>query len=81
MEVASGRKQLLLAGFAISGYDILRDEQQVVFTRSSPGIAPAWLPVQARRWPPTSRASVRPASLWFLCHFHTQRFKYRNKTG
>ncbi len=32
VEVASGRKQSLLTGFAISGYDISPDEQQVAFT-------------------------------------------------
>jgi hypothetical protein len=37
LEVASGRKQSLLAGFAVSGYDISPDERQVVFTTTRDG--------------------------------------------
>src|SRR5258707_11317768 len=43
VEVASGRKQSLLAGFAISGYDISPDEQQVVFTTVREGASQIWI--------------------------------------
>jgi hypothetical protein len=43
VEVASGRKQSLLTGFAISGYDISPDEQQVAFTTVREGASQIWI--------------------------------------
>jgi DNA-binding winged helix-turn-helix (wHTH) protein/Tol biopolymer transport system component len=43
VEVASGRKQSLLTGFAVSGYDISPDEQQVVFTTVLEGTSQIWI--------------------------------------
>jgi DNA-binding winged helix-turn-helix (wHTH) protein/Tol biopolymer transport system component len=43
VEVASGRKQSLLTGFAISGYDISPDEQQVAFTTVREGVSQIWI--------------------------------------
>jgi DNA-binding winged helix-turn-helix (wHTH) protein/Tol biopolymer transport system component len=43
VEVASGNKQSLLAGFAIGGYDISRDEKQVVFTTVHDGVSQIWI--------------------------------------
>jgi DNA-binding winged helix-turn-helix (wHTH) protein/Tol biopolymer transport system component len=43
VEVASGNKVSLLAGFAIGGYDISRDEKQVVFTTLHDGLSQIWI--------------------------------------
>jgi eukaryotic-like serine/threonine-protein kinase len=43
VEVASGRKQSLLTGFAVSGYDISPDEQTVVFTTVREGTPQIWI--------------------------------------
>jgi DNA-binding winged helix-turn-helix (wHTH) protein/Tol biopolymer transport system component len=53
VEVASGRKQSLLAGFAISGYDISRDEQLVVFTTKRDGTSQIWIAPLDRHAPPS----------------------------
>jgi DNA-binding winged helix-turn-helix (wHTH) protein/Tol biopolymer transport system component len=53
VEVASGRKQSLLAGFAISGYDISRDEQLVVFTTKRDGASQIWIAPLDRHAPPS----------------------------
>jgi DNA-binding winged helix-turn-helix (wHTH) protein/Tol biopolymer transport system component len=53
VEIASGRKQSLLAGFAISGYDISRDEQQVVFTTMRDGAWQIWIAPLDRHAPPS----------------------------
>ena len=52
-EVSSGRKQSLLAGFAISGYDISADEQLVVFTTRREGVAEIWIAPLDRHAPPS----------------------------
>jgi eukaryotic-like serine/threonine-protein kinase len=53
VEVATGRKQSLLAGFAISGYDISRDEQLVVFTTKRDGASQIWIAPLDRHAPPS----------------------------
>ncbi len=52
VEAASGRKESLLTGFAISGYDISRDEQLVVFTTKREGAAEIWVAPLDRHAPP-----------------------------
>ena len=53
VEVATGRKQSLLAGFAIGNYDISHDEQQVVFTTKHDGESQIWIAPLDRHAPPT----------------------------
>lgn len=53
LEVASGRKQSLLAGFAVSGYDISPDEQLVVFTTVRDGASQIWIAPLDRHAPPS----------------------------
>jgi dipeptidyl aminopeptidase/acylaminoacyl peptidase len=53
LDVASGRKQLLLAGFAVNGYDISLDEQLVVFTTVRDGASQIWIAPLDRHAPPT----------------------------
>ncbi|HEY2464897.1 MAG TPA: winged helix-turn-helix domain-containing protein [Steroidobacteraceae bacterium] len=43
VDVASGRRQSLLAGLAINGYNISADEQQVVFTTLRDGASQIWI--------------------------------------
>lgn len=53
VEVASGRKQSLLAGFAVSGYDISPDEELVVFTTVRDGASQIWIAPLDRHAPPS----------------------------
>ena len=53
LDIASGRKQSLLAGFAVSGYDISLDEQQVVFTTTRDGASQIWTAPLDRHAPPS----------------------------
>jgi eukaryotic-like serine/threonine-protein kinase len=53
VEVASGRKQSVLAGFAISGYDVSHDEQRVVFTTQRDGASQIWTAPLDRHAPPS----------------------------
>jgi DNA-binding winged helix-turn-helix (wHTH) protein/Tol biopolymer transport system component len=53
VEVASGRKQSLLSGYAISGYDISRDEQLVIFTTKRDGASQIWSAPLDRHAPPS----------------------------
>ncbi len=53
LEVASGRKQSLLAGFAVNGYDISLDEQLVVFTTVRDGASQIWIAPLDRHAAPT----------------------------
>jgi eukaryotic-like serine/threonine-protein kinase len=52
LDVASGRKQSLLAGFVIKGYDISPDEQLVVFTTKRDGAPQIWIAPLDRHAPP-----------------------------
>jgi DNA-binding winged helix-turn-helix (wHTH) protein/Tol biopolymer transport system component len=52
VEVASGRKESLLAGFAISGYSVSSDEQQVVFTTIRDSASQIWIAPLDRHAPP-----------------------------
>jgi eukaryotic-like serine/threonine-protein kinase len=52
LDVASGRKESVLAGFAISSYDISFDEQQVVFTTQHDGVWQIWIAPLDRHEPP-----------------------------
>ena len=52
VEIASGRKESLLAGFAISGYSVSPDEQQVVFTTIRDGVSQIWIAPLDRHAPP-----------------------------
>ena len=51
-EIATGRKESLLAGFAISGYSVSPDEQQVVFTTIRDGTSQIWIAPLDRHAPP-----------------------------
>jgi hypothetical protein len=53
LEVASGRKQSLLAGFAVNGYDISPGEQLVVFTTARDGESQIWIAPLDRHAPPS----------------------------
>ena len=52
LDAASGRKESLLAGFAINSYDISFDEQQVVFTTQRDGAWQIWTAPLDRHAPP-----------------------------
>lgn len=52
VEIASGRKESLLAGFAIGGYSVTHDEQQVVFTTIRDGASQIWIAPLDRHAPP-----------------------------
>ena len=52
LNVASGRKELVLAGLVPPGYDISYDERQVVFTTKRAGIAEIWIAPLDRHAPP-----------------------------
>ncbi len=43
MDVASGRKEPILTGYALTGYDISYDEQQVVFTVTQGSTSEIWI--------------------------------------
>ena len=43
LDVASGRKQSLLSGFTVTGYDISPNEQQVIFTTVREGLSQIWI--------------------------------------
>ncbi|MBS0374626.1 MAG: PD40 domain-containing protein [Proteobacteria bacterium] len=43
LEIATGSKELLLAGFAVSSYDVSYDEQQVAFVTKRSGVPEVWL--------------------------------------
>jgi DNA-binding winged helix-turn-helix (wHTH) protein/Tol biopolymer transport system component len=59
MEVASGRRELLLPGFDVGEFDVSADEQQVVFTIVREGVPQIWLAPLDRHAPP--RMLVRGA--------------------
>ncbi len=42
LDVATGRKESLLAGFAIMEFSLTRDEQQIVFTTTHDGVSEIW---------------------------------------
>jgi eukaryotic-like serine/threonine-protein kinase len=52
LDVASGRKESLLAGYAIKGYDISPDETTVVFTTEHDGASQIWIAPLDRHAPP-----------------------------
>ena len=52
VDVASGRKESLLAGFAIGGYNVSSDERQVVFTTIRDGESQIWIAPLDRHAPP-----------------------------
>jgi DNA-binding winged helix-turn-helix (wHTH) protein/Tol biopolymer transport system component len=52
LDAASGRKESLLAGFAINSYDISFDERQVVFTTQRDGARQIWIAPLDRHAPP-----------------------------
>jgi Tol biopolymer transport system component/DNA-binding winged helix-turn-helix (wHTH) protein len=52
LDVASGRRESLLAGFAVTGYDISYDEQQVAFTTQQDGLPRIWIAPLDRHAPP-----------------------------
>lgn len=53
VDLASGRRERLLAGFSVTGYDISRDDSQVVFTASDAGgHSHLWLAPLDRRTAP-----------------------------
>ncbi|MGO9945562.1 MAG: winged helix-turn-helix domain-containing protein [Steroidobacteraceae bacterium] len=52
LDTASGRKESLLAGFAINSYDISFDERAVVFTTRRDGAMQIWIAPLDRHEPP-----------------------------
>jgi hypothetical protein len=52
LDVASGRKESLLAGYAVKGYDISPDETNVVFTTDHDGASQIWIAPLDRHAPP-----------------------------
>jgi len=52
LDIASGRRESLLAGFTLKGYDISADERQVVFTTDRDGAAQIWIAPLDRHAPP-----------------------------
>jgi DNA-binding winged helix-turn-helix (wHTH) protein/Tol biopolymer transport system component len=52
LEIASGRRESLLAGFAISGYSVSPDQRLVVFTTKRDGVSQIWIAPLDRHAPP-----------------------------
>jgi dipeptidyl aminopeptidase/acylaminoacyl peptidase len=52
LDIASGRRESLLAGFAVTGYDISYDEQQVAFSTEQNGVKQIWVAPLDRHAPP-----------------------------
>jgi hypothetical protein len=52
LDVSTGHQESLLAGFAINGYDISLDEQQVAFITEGEGTSQIWIAPLDRHEPP-----------------------------
>jgi hypothetical protein len=51
-DIATGRREAVLPGFAVRGYDISYDERQVVFTSMHDGASEVWIAPLDRHEPP-----------------------------
>jgi DNA-binding winged helix-turn-helix (wHTH) protein/Tol biopolymer transport system component len=52
LDIASGRREAMLDGFAVDGYEISHDERQVVFTTTRGGVSEIWIASLDRHEPP-----------------------------
>lgn len=52
LDIASGRQEPMLTGFAVDGYDISHDERHVVFTTTNDGVSEIWIAPLDRHEPP-----------------------------